>query len=85
MHALHKLGHEKKYDWEVEPGMEIDFEMPDWIYDLLIFGNINEDMKIIKKNPINLLMQKLTISTAKEETRLWLNLAELAQIRPKII
>ena len=40
----------KKYDWVVEPGWEIDSEMPDWIYDLLTFGNINEDMKIIKKS-----------------------------------
>ena len=40
----------KEYNWVVEPGMEIDFEMPDWIYDLLTFGNINKDAEIIKKS-----------------------------------
>ena len=40
----------KKYEWQVESGWETDFKMSDWVYDLLIFGNINEEMEIIKKS-----------------------------------
>ena len=53
--------------------MEINFEMPDWIYDLLTFDNINKDMKIIKKSKKMLAhfgVEKLSAKSKKKEFKL---------------